>query len=83
MQPACVEEFHHAIEVMDFLDAQMLKVERGESCGATMASIFEVVADAVVDLRATGRLQRDIDAQTIQQWLHFKAKTLRELAASN
>ena len=76
----CIEGFHRCMAIGDFLDEQMQRFEKAESCAETFASFMELFGDCILDLRNEGFLQRDVDVRSVRIWLDTRAEMIREQA---
>ena len=74
-----IEEFDRTVLIQEFLSENWARLEAGENCYRTWASIFELLSDCLCDLRYQGLLQRDSDVRAVGIYLVHKAQKLREV----
>ena len=76
-----IESFDRTVLIQEFLSENWARLEAGENCYVTWASILELLSDCLCDLRYNGPLQRDSDVRAFGSCLILKAQALREIQA--
>ena len=75
-----IESFDRTVLIQEFLTEEWGRLEAGENCYCTWASILELLSDCLCDLRYQGLLQRDSDVRAVGIYLVHKAQRLREVS---
>jgi len=75
-----IESFDRTVLIQEFLTEEWGRLEAGENCYDTWASILELLSDCLWALRYQGLLQRNSDVRALGSYLVYKAQRLREVS---